>query len=213
MFYFQNYSDLAKPTESGKTGDTKRISNTENWVDEHGDYLYGIALLRVGDKQVAEDIVQDTFMAALKALDSFEGKSTERTWLVSILKRKIIDFYRKNKRFIYFDHDGDTDELPYFHHTGQMRGTWKAKYAPDNWDKNPLDALERSEFREVLQICIRNLPENLAAIFTLREIDGWSTEDICKELEITASNLWVMLHRSRTRLRRCLEERWFSGHV
>lgn len=211
MFFYHFFSDIQIKSDFDKKEGNLQNTNSDNWVNEHGDYLYGIALLRVGERQVAEDIVQDTFMAALKALDSFEGKSTERTWLVSILKRKIIDFYRKNKRIVYFDKDGEVENLPDFHNTGQLRGIWKPEYAPENWQENPLEAMEKKEFQDILQECIRNMPKNLAAIFTIREIDGWKTEDICKEFNISSSNLWVMLHRSRTLLRRCLEKNWFTG--
>jgi RNA polymerase sigma-70 factor (ECF subfamily) len=210
MFYFQNFSDIQKKSDTDIKKNSRQNTDTANWVDEYGDYLYGIALLRVGgDTQTAEDIVQDTFIAALKALDSFEGKSTERTWLVSILKRKIIDFYRKNKRFVYLDQDGEVEALPDFEHTGKQKGTWKPEYSPENWHENPVDLIEKREFQEVLRKCIGNLPKNLEAVFTIREIDGWTTEDICKEFKISPSNLWVMLHRARTQLRRCLEKLWF----
>lgn len=210
MFFFQNFSDKPKESDMDIKNHIRQNTDTDNWVDEYGDYLYGIAILRVGEAQTAEDIVQDTFMAALKALDSFKGKSTERTWLVSIMKRKIIDFYRKNKRFVYFDLDGEVEALPDFEQTGKQRGTWKPEYTPEDWHENPADLIEKREFQEVLQKCIRNLPENLGAVFSIREIDGWAAEDICKEFKISPSNLWVMLHRARTRLRRCLEKLWFT---
>jgi RNA polymerase sigma-70 factor (ECF subfamily) len=187
------------------------LSNSENWVNDYGDYLYSIALLRVGDSQVAEDMVQETFMAALNAADTFEGKSSERTWFVSILKCKIIDYYRKNQRFVRFTQEGDATELPDFQTEGEMKGSWKTEYGPSDWGDNPLKSLEESEFQSVLQKCISELPRNLAAIFTIREIEDWKTEDICKEFEITPSNLWVRLHRARTQLRHCLELNWFNS--
>lgn len=211
MFFFQSFTDLQEESEPDESKAKQQKVSSDKWVDEHGDYLYGLAVQRVGDPRAAEDIVQDTFMAGLKALDSFQGRSTERTWLVSILKHKIIDFYRKNKRFVYFDQDGDPEESAAFYHSGRLKGTWKPEFAPKEWFENPVDALEKKEFQDILQKCIRNLPKNLAAVFTIREMDGWSTEDICKELNISQSNLWVMLHRSRMQLRRCLEKNWFSG--
>lgn len=187
--------------------DTKNISDPEEWVDKHGDYLFRVALLRVQDRQLAEDMVQETFLAALKAYPSFQGKSSERTWFVSILKRKIIDYYRKNSRLVSFE---NPEPLPDFIEQGERQGRWKEGAAPLEWGENPLKALEQNEFRAILQRCIAELKESLAAVFTLREIDGKSTEEICKELDISASNLWVMLHRARTQLRRCLEINWFS---
>ncbi len=186
------------------------ILNSENWVNDYGDYLYSIARLRIGDAKAAEDMVQDTFMAALKAADTFKGNSSERTWFVSILKRKIIDYYRKNRRFVRFTPEDDATELPDFQTDGEMRGSWKPEYGPADWGDDPLKLLEESEFQTVLHQCLSELPQNLAAIFTMREIEGWKTKEICKEFEITPSNLWVMLHRARTQLRHCLELNWFN---
>jgi RNA polymerase sigma-70 factor (TIGR02943 family) len=157
------------------------LSDSENWVNDYGDYLYSIAWHRVGDVQIAEDMVQDTFMSALKAADSFEGKSSERTWFVSILKRKIIDYYRKNRRFVRLTQEDDANELPDFQTDGEMKGSWKPEYGPDDWGDNPLKSLEESEFQIVLHQCMSDLPQNLAAIFTIREIEGWKTKEICKE--------------------------------
>jgi RNA polymerase sigma-70 factor (ECF subfamily) len=186
------------------------LSDSENWVNDYGDYLYSIAWHRVGDVQIAEDMVQDTFMSALKAADSFEGKSSERTWFVSILKRKIIDYYRKNQRFVRLTQEDDENQLPDFQKEGEMKGSWKPENGPADWGDNPLKSLEESEFQTVLHQCMSDLPQNLAAIFTIREIEGWKTKEICKEFKITPSNLWVMLHRARTLLRHCLELNWFN---
>jgi RNA polymerase sigma-70 factor (ECF subfamily) len=211
ILFFLNFSDSISKKDSNEPEEALNISNSENWVNDYGDYLYNIALLRVSDTQIAEDMVQDTFMAALKAADTFEGKSSERTWFVSILKRKIIDYYRKNRRFVPLTQSDDTEDFPYFQSEGGMKDRWKPESGPTDWGDDPLKSLEKSEFNSILQKCICDLPQNLAAIFTVREIEGWKTEEICKEFEITSSNLWVMLHRARTQLRHCLEINWFSS--
>ena len=197
LAFSENVSKNGKPAHKGMIP----LSNSENWVNDYGDYLYSIARLRVGDVRVAEDMVQDTFMAALKAADTFEGKSSERTWFVSILKRKIIDYYRKNSRFVRLTQEDEVTNLPDFQTEGEMKGSWKPEYGPADWGD--------SEFQTALHQCMRDLPQNLAAIFTIREIEGWKTKEICKEFKITPSNLWVMLHRARTLLRHCLERNWF----
>ncbi|MCK4893142.1 MAG: sigma-70 family RNA polymerase sigma factor [Calditrichia bacterium] len=215
IFVLNNLSSDKKGQKSSsyreESINTKNISNPEEWVERHGDYLFRVALIRVQSKQLAEDMIQETFLAALKAYDSFHGKSSERTWLVSILKRKIIDHYRKNSRFVSIQNENSLGTLPDFVGEGERKGRWNESMAPLDWGKNPLNSLEQSELRDVLQKCIASLKENLAAIFVLREIEDKNTEEICKELNISASNVWVMLHRARTQLRRCLEINWFSS--
>lgn len=200
----KNYSAVEKNI------DMDNISSPEQWVDKHGDYLFRFAMLRLHDRQTAEDMVQETFLAALKAYDTFKGKSSERTWLTGILKRKIIDYYRKNNRFVSLETDDQLKPLPDFISQGKRRGRWQESFAPQYWGENPDSLMDRSEFRLILENCIRALAERLVILFTMREIDEKSTEEICKELNISASNLWVMLHRARTQLRRCLEINWFS---
>jgi RNA polymerase sigma-70 factor (ECF subfamily) len=180
--------------------------NPDQWLDEHGDVLYRYALARVRDRSLAEDLVQETLVAALKAKDSFAGRAAERTWLVGILKHKIIDALRKRGR------ETPLEELPsaadepgdWF----DERGEWRV--APSAWGR-PEQSLEQDQFWRVLQDCIDRLPERLAAVFTLREIDGLESEEICNVLEVsTTNNLWVMLSRARMRLRQCLEIQWFA---
>lgn len=190
--------------------DNKKLSDPKEWVEKHGDYLLRFALMRVQSEQLAEDMVQETFLAALKAFDSFQGKSSEKSWLVSILKRKIIDHFRKNSRLVSFQNEDNLEPLPDFIEQGERAGRWKDGMGPLDWGENPLNELEKAEFRSVLRSCIAKLQTNHAAVFVLREIHGKSTKEICKELNISASNLWVILHRARTHLRRCLENKWFS---
>jgi RNA polymerase sigma-70 factor (ECF subfamily) len=198
-------------SQSGKKDRDHLLSEPEQWVDRHGDYLFRIALIRVHDKQLAEDMVQETFFAALKAINSFKGKSSERTWFVSILKRKIIDHFRKSSRIVSLEDESSGESLPDFNAHGKRQGRWKEVYAPMDWGESPLQSLEKNEFQNILQNCIAGLPENMAVVFTMREIDGINTEEICKELNITTSNVWVLLHRARTNLRRCLEIHWFAS--
>ena len=175
------------------------------WLDDHGDILFRYAVTRLRDAAIAEDMVQETFLAAMKAKDRFSGKSTERTWLVGILKHKIVDYIRKASREQTY---GDT-EIPeadsdYF----DRKGHWRVK--PPEWQTNPQKAFEQEEFYVVLQSCLDALPERLRIIFTLREIEGQSAEEICKTMDITSTNLWVLLYRARMRLKTCLEKNWFD---
>lgn len=188
----------------------KKKPQPEKWVELYADYLYRYALSRVNDSKAAEDLLQETFLSALKAYNNFDGKSSERTWFVSILKHKIIDFYRKKSRTAkYFEKpdSGDSSE------SYNEKGYWKMDNAPAEWDTHPDTALSQKEFMQILRECIKALPQKIAAVFTLREMEGVESRDICKELDITASNLWVMLHRARNQLRRCLEVNWFTAET
>ena len=186
----------------------KKSPNPNSWVDKYSDYLYRYAITRVNNTAVAQDLVQETFLSALKAYKNFDGKSSERTWFISILKHKIIDHYRKKSRKAkYFDEPSGTASDDDF----ENNGFWKLENAPADWGASPEEALQQKEFMHVLADCLAHLPERIAAVFTLREMEDVESRRICKELNISASNLWVMLHRARQKLRKCLELNWFSS--
>ncbi len=170
-----------------------------HWVDEHGDALFRFAILRVRDSELAADLVQDTFLSALKGIDGFRGGSTVRTWLTGILKHKIIDYYRKNKI-----------EVPASDVGPQGTDLDHAESLAPAWKESPSTLVENREFWGVLTSCLDGLPEAHRRAFSMREFDGFSSEEIRKVLEVTPTNLWVMLHRARTKLRRCLETNWFE---
>lgn len=187
--------------------DAANIDHPESWVDNYGDFLYRFAIARVRDPGVAEDLVQETFLAALRGRETFDGRSEVRTWLIAILKHKIVDFIRKKIR------EPSTDKIetltdgtdPDF----DDRGEWRVR--PSRWAVNPSNIYEQKEFFNVLYRCLGELPERLAEAFMLREMDGFSTEEICKALNITATNTWVMLYRVRLSLRRCLKNKWLNA--
>lgn len=187
--------------------DAANIDHPESWVDNYGDFLYRFAIARVRDPGVAEDLVQETFLAALRGRETFDGRSEVRTWLIAILKHKIVDFIRKKIR------EPSTDKIetltdgtdPDF----DDRGEWRVR--PSRWSVNPSNIYEQKEFFDVLYRCLGELPERLAEAFMLREMDGFSTEEICKALNITATNTWVMLYRVRLSLRRCLKNKWLNA--
>jgi RNA polymerase sigma-70 factor (ECF subfamily) len=184
-----------------------QIQEPESWVDEHGDALFRYALFRIHDAQLAEDLVQETFLAALKARDSFEGRSSLRTWLFGILKHKIIDHIRKASR------ERPVEDVEIFASSTQEsfdnRGGWNSR--PAEWTTDPGALFEQKEFWEMLQHCLSELPPRLNQAFTLRELDGLSSEEVRKILNVSATNGGVMLHRARLRLRSCLENTWFEG--
>jgi RNA polymerase sigma-70 factor (ECF subfamily) len=176
------------------------------WVDAYGDVLFRWALLRLGDVHQAEEAVQETFRAALGSRDTFGGRASERTWLVSILRHKVVDLIRRRSRERPM---GDLTAIPDpLHGRFDARGHWVSGLA--EWSASPHDLLERKEFRRVLTRCISDLPPRLAQAFALRELDGLGTGKIRELMGTSMSNVWVMLHRARARLRDCLETRWFS---
>ena len=176
------------------------------WIDNYADYLFNYAVVRVNNSDLAKDLVQETFFAGLKSAKNFQGKSTERTWLISILKRKVIDHYRKiNSK------KGKAEVRMNFYEDGENDGSWLEERVPQSWDNASEKKLENEELKSQLDTCIDNLPEKYAMVFRMKTIQEFETEEICKELDITASNLWVIIHRARTQLRKCMEDNWFNN--
>ena len=136
-------------------------------------------------------------------MKNFKGEATERTWLISILKRKIIDHYRKSnsrkgRAEVKIQYKDDSNE-----------GEWLEENAPDMFDKTAEDIMENEELGTAILACMELLTEKQAKIFKMKTIDGFETEAICNEFDITPSNLWVIIHRARTTLAQCLEKNWF----
>lgn len=177
------------------------------WVDDHGDCLYGFALARVRRPEVAEDLVQETLLAAVKSQDRFAGRSSERSWLVGILKNKIVDHYRKQGREASFtDMEFLSDEYP----QKFIGDSWDHALGPKNWGREADEVTHKEEFWQTIRDCLAKLPDRVAAVFTLREMEDVPSREICQMLSISESNLWVMLHRARMGLRECLETNWFG---
>lgn len=190
-----------------------RLSDPATWVAQYGDYLFRNALLRLRDRDLAEEMVQETFLAALEARGRFGGRASEKTWLTGILKHKVIDHFRRSGREVL---TGDPERLSCeeespFLEAGVWKGHWRSsETGPRDWGDTPSDILERKEFLEILHACLSGLPPRLARAFILREVDELSGEEVCKVLGVTATNLWVMLHRCRMQLRRCIETKWMA---
>lgn len=181
------------------------------WVENYADYLFNYAITRLSDKELAADVVQETFFSALKSKDRFQGGSSEKTWLTSILKHKIIDVYRKKGSLKVSGMHELSEEIldeDFYLSKGAFAGHWKEGAGPNSNSLLPEGEVENNELREIIEKCISKLPENLAAVFVMKMIDDISSEEICKELDITPSNVWVMMHRARLRLRKCIENNW-----
>lgn len=163
---------------------------------------------RVQRNEVAEDLVQDTFLYAVKSIGNFKGESSVRTWLTSILKNKIIDHYRKDsasRELSFSSFSSDEDDNSYFF---EENGHWRAETAPRDWNGPLQGDLEKKEFRNFLQKCLAKLPELWRSVFSLKNMEDLDSGEICKELGISSSNYWVISHRSKLQLRDCLEKSW-----
>ena len=184
------------------------LSDPATWVDEHGDYLYRYAYMRLRDPDVAEDALQETLLAALKARERFSGKSTERTWLVGILKHKITDYLRTKFREQPISEFDLEEEGKSFNDLFDRFDHWKQGIG--NWETNPAELLKNDQFWQVLEKCVENLPKRHAQIFTMRVMEELDSDEICKVSNISTTNLNVILHRARVKIRSCLDENWFQ---
>lgn len=186
-----------------------------SWVDEHGDYLYRYAMMRLRNETLAEDAVQETLLAAIQSMHTYGGKSTERTWLTGILKHKIIDHYRKCAKEVTIESDGDllSEVEKFFERDDIWNGHWNNKLQPHNWDMSPEATFQEAEFFVVLRNCMTKLPDRVAQVFAMREMDGLDASEICELLNVSTSNFWVIMHRARLALRRCIEVNWFRKAV
>ena len=178
--------------------------NPNLWVDSYADYLFNFAVVRVSDTEVAKDLVSETFLAGLKSAKNYKGDAAERTWLIAILKRKVIDHYRKSNSI-----KGKAEVRMSYSSGNDSDGDWLEEQVADPFSILENSALENEELGLAIQNCIDKLPKKQAMVFTMKTIQGVSTEDICNELDINPSNLWVMIHRARTALMECLNKNWF----
>lgn len=183
-------------------------SCAQAWLDQFGDYLFSYAFLRIKDKHLAEDLVQETLLAAITSENTFANRSSIRTWLTGILKHKLIDYFRRQGREVAMGdldgHQDDSDNLNYFFHSD---GRWVNK--PDAFP-SPESACEQKEFWRIFHQCLSGLKPKQVEVFLAKEIHGLSGEDICKDFDLTPANVWVLTHRARLALSRCLKTHWMD---
>ncbi|MDO7137486.1 sigma-70 family RNA polymerase sigma factor [Algibacter lectus] len=181
----------------------KHEIHPDKWIDLYADYLFNYTVTRVSDREIAQDLVQDTFLAGLKSMKNFKGEASERTWLISILKRKIIDHYRK------INSNKGKAEVRIQYSDTESEGDWLEERVADPFDKTAEDSMQNSELGDAIHNCLGKLPKKQANVFKMKTVLNYETEVICNELNITASNLWVIIHRARTAMADCLKENWF----
>jgi len=180
--------------------------NPETWVEDYGDYLYGYAYSRTRDANAAEEVLQETLLAGVKYSGQYAGKGSVRGWLMAILKRKIIDYFRSRKK-----HAGANlrDEDDFFDPSAALfdqQGNWKP--GAFKWAPSPEKNLEMSELSDVVQECLKCIPKGQADVFVLSVMEEMDSNAICEQLSITPSNLWVRMHRARLGLAKCVSQKW-----
>lgn len=201
---------LSTELKSGTETSRKGTVDPKRWLELYGDYLFRYALIRVRNATLAEDLLQETLLAAFRAKDRFAGESTERSWLIGILKHKILDHFRQLKRE---QTAPVTDVLPpELDDRFDEFGVWKHDPAliPQDWGEDASVLVQRKEFMTVLKQCLGKLPSRSAQAFVLREMEGTDSAQIQETLGVSPSNFWVLLHRARMQLRLCLEQNWLK---
>jgi RNA polymerase sigma-70 factor (ECF subfamily) len=180
----------------------------EDWINQYGDGLYSWAFHKTSSKEVAEDLVQDTFLSAFNSIDSFENRSNPKTWLFSILNNKIIDYYRKAARkFTSIETDSEKEGYQITESLFDNNQNWSPSGYEDVWDKEK-HLLDDPEFIKIFDGCLKDLPAkwNLAVLAKYRL--GKEAVEICQELNITPSNYWQIIRRSKLLLKKCIEKQW-----
>ena len=184
--------------------------NPETWVEKYGDYLYGYAYSRMRDANAAEEVLQETLLAGVRYSGQYSGRGSERGWLIAILKRKIIDYFRSRKKHagavVNVEEDAFDPSAALFDQQGNWKpGTFK-------WAPSPDRGLEMSELSGIVQGCLKAIPQGQADVFVLSVMEEMETDAICSQLGISSSNLWVRMHRARLGLAKCVSEKW-GGEV
>jgi RNA polymerase sigma-70 factor (ECF subfamily) len=187
----------------------------KEWVDQHFDSLLSWACHVTADKETAQDLVQDTFLSALRSFNTFQGKSGPGTWLFSILNNKITDYYRKKAKspiisennLVKSDSKNANNRIGEFFIQSCSRQT---KAISEYWETGEVHLLDDKEFQMVLEKCIQKLPPSIKAVVQLKYIDGMESRQICGQLDISPSNYWQMVHRAKLQLRSCMNQNWLD---
>ncbi|MGZ0015186.1 sigma-70 family RNA polymerase sigma factor [Yeosuana sp. AK3] len=180
----------------------------ENWVNDYSDALFSWAFYKTSSKETAEDLVQDTFLAAYNKLDSFKGNSQPKTWLFSILNNKVIDYYRLSakttKKTVSLTEDQGVELSNGFFNDSE---NWKDTAINPIWNQDQ-ELLDNPEFNKVMQHCMDDLPIHWKQAITSKYLTDKKADEICQDLNITVSNYWQIIHRAKLLLKKCLEKKW-----
>lgn len=183
----------------------KPDETTTCWVELYSDSLYSWALHKTSNKEISEDLVQETFLSAVKSFEKFRGDSNPKTWLFAILNNKINDHYRNSYRTPVVNNDTILNMC------FDQSEHWRKDQIPQKWTDDTENLLDDSEFQHELNNCIKKLPVKWFAAIQLKFIEEKKGSEICQELNITDTNFWQILHRAKLQLRKCLEMNWFKA--
>jgi len=179
----------------------------ENWVNLYSDILLKFAYQRVNNEEIAKDLVQDTYFSALKNLENFRGEASEKNWLFLILKNKITDHYRKKS---VTGLETEISNEKFYKDTFDEDGHWYKNTTPEKWNCDYDSVIDSEEFMKSFELCKDKLPEIHNIVFCLKYLDGEKSDEVCMKLGISSSNYWIILHRAKLQLRKCLEKNWFD---
>ncbi len=185
--------------------DIQHKLDPEKWVEKYADALYAFTIVRISDSGISEDLVQETFLSAWKAKESYKGEASEKNWLYKICKNKIIDHYRKQKNSVFIINDREEDI--YFDEDAH----WTTESKPNDWGIDPQQPIQKKEFYSTLEKCKQKLKEMQQQVFVLKYMEDMDSVKICSLLGITAANYWVLIHRAKLHLRSCLEKNWINN--
>lgn len=183
---------------------TNSTATIKCWVELYSDSMYSWAYHKTSNKETAEDLVQETFLAAVQSFTKFKGDSNPKTWLFAILNNKINDHYRSSFR------KPTISDTTIFETLFDSNDQWKPEQRPQQWADDTGHLLDNDEFQQTLQNCMKKLPENWFSAIQLKFMEEKNGETICQELGITPTNFWQILHRAKLQLRKCLELNWFK---
>lgn len=184
------------------------------WVEQYSDSMYSWAFYKTASKETAEDLVQDTFLAAFQSIEKFEGRSNPKTWLLAILNNKIADYHHKKFSRPTISEQRQSENTAYslfdilFDNYGT--GDWIKSQRPHDWPGEPENLLDDAAFNKVLQLCMERLPAQWFSAVQLKYLEEKKGELICQELQIAPTNFWQILHRAKLQLKKCLENNWFK---
>ncbi len=199
----------------------EEINNPENitivksWVGLYSDKLYSRAYYMTNNKEAAEDLVQETFLAALKGFEKFKGQSNPLTWLLAIINYKIIDYHRLRYKYptINIENPIGNGNNKFPHIFFDEDGRWRDEQRPLDWAFDEGHLLDNPAFNETLKKCMEQLPAQWFSAIQLKYLEEEDSSTICQDLSISATNYWQILHRAKLQLRKCLEMKWFKSKV
>ncbi|MFN2261614.1 MAG: sigma-70 family RNA polymerase sigma factor [Psychroflexus sp.] len=177
----------------------------EFWVDRYSDYFLYFTISKVSDREVAKDIVSETFLAGLKSIDNYKGEASEKTWLISILKRKIIDYYRR------INSKKGQAEVKIDYRSNEESGDWLEEQVSGSTSASGEETIENHELGQAIYACLEKINPKHAEVFKMKTMAEMDTEVICNEMKISSSNFWVIIHRARTALAKCMDLTWFRN--